>query len=397
MPPQKRRIPKYRHYKPKDLAVVRLDGKDHYLGKYDSAKSRERYHRLIAEWLENGRIAVGSPARERPPEGFSVGRVILRYWRFALQYYRKHGVLTGETDNIRAALKPVRRLYGSLPAEEFDSEALETVRNQMIRDGLSRGVVNSRVRKIRAMFQWAVTKRLVPGETYYSLGAVRNLQRGRFSVRETEPVKPVSDEHVDATVPYLNRYVRTMVEVQRLTGMRPQDIRNIRTCDVDTNGEVWTYRPWTHKTEHLGHTRQIAVGPLAQRLLQPFLMPDDPTAFIFSPKKAEAARRQEQRQRRRTPVQPSQQRRKPKRNPKRSPGEQYTKSSYLQAIARVCEKAGVPRWSPNQLRHNCATKVRQRYGIEATAAVLGNSLGMVAEVYAESAFQKAVEVMREIG
>jgi hypothetical protein len=25
-------LPKYRHYKPKNLAVVRLDGKDHYLG-----------------------------------------------------------------------------------------------------------------------------------------------------------------------------------------------------------------------------------------------------------------------------------------------------------------------------------------------------------------------------
>jgi hypothetical protein len=29
-------LPKYRHYRPKDLAVVRLDGKNHYLGKYDS-------------------------------------------------------------------------------------------------------------------------------------------------------------------------------------------------------------------------------------------------------------------------------------------------------------------------------------------------------------------------
>jgi hypothetical protein len=46
-----RRTPKYRHYKPKDLAVVRIDGKDHYLGKYDSPESREKYHRLVAEWI----------------------------------------------------------------------------------------------------------------------------------------------------------------------------------------------------------------------------------------------------------------------------------------------------------------------------------------------------------
>ncbi len=41
--------PKYRHYKPKDLAVVRIDGKDHYLGKHGSPESWERYHRLLAE------------------------------------------------------------------------------------------------------------------------------------------------------------------------------------------------------------------------------------------------------------------------------------------------------------------------------------------------------------
>jgi len=67
----RRRIPKYRHYKPNDLAVVRIDGRDHYLGKYNSPESREKYHRLIAEWL--GR----SPAL---PSGFdtdgSVGNTI---------------------------------------------------------------------------------------------------------------------------------------------------------------------------------------------------------------------------------------------------------------------------------------------------------------------------------
>jgi uncharacterized OB-fold protein len=35
--------PKYRHYKPKNLAVVRIDGKDHYLGDYDSPESWERW------------------------------------------------------------------------------------------------------------------------------------------------------------------------------------------------------------------------------------------------------------------------------------------------------------------------------------------------------------------
>lgn len=34
------RLPNYRHHKPKNLAVVRIDGKDHYLGSYGSPESQ---------------------------------------------------------------------------------------------------------------------------------------------------------------------------------------------------------------------------------------------------------------------------------------------------------------------------------------------------------------------
>ena len=65
MPSRRRRTPKYRHYKPKDLAVVRIDGKDHYLGRYDSAESWEKYHRLVAEWLSR---PSGAPPPSPAPE-----------------------------------------------------------------------------------------------------------------------------------------------------------------------------------------------------------------------------------------------------------------------------------------------------------------------------------------
>ena len=46
----KRRDPKYRHHKARNLAVVRIDGKDYYLGRYGSEESRTKYHRLLADW-----------------------------------------------------------------------------------------------------------------------------------------------------------------------------------------------------------------------------------------------------------------------------------------------------------------------------------------------------------
>ena len=51
MPNRSNRVPKYRRHKPTGQAVVTLDGRDYYLGKYASAASKEAYRRLTAEWL----------------------------------------------------------------------------------------------------------------------------------------------------------------------------------------------------------------------------------------------------------------------------------------------------------------------------------------------------------
>jgi len=49
MPQFTPRIPKYRLHKATGLAVVTLNGADHYLGRHGTAESREQYDRLIAE------------------------------------------------------------------------------------------------------------------------------------------------------------------------------------------------------------------------------------------------------------------------------------------------------------------------------------------------------------
>ena len=400
MPPKSRRIPSYRLHKPSGLARAIFDGRHIYLGKFGTPESWEKYNRLVVEWLRDGHD--GSPqlesfTRQPSPNDITIDQAILAYWKFAQGYYRKNGKLTGETDNIRAALRPLRKLYGHTVVREFGPDGLELVRDSMIDSGLSRKVINARVSRIRRLFRWASKKRLVPAGLYHGLESVEGLQRGRSRAKETGPVETVPSDHVKAALPHVTPQVAAMIRVQELAGMRPQDVRNMRTCDIEMSGEVWVYTPWTHKTEHHGHVRRIAIGPLAQAILRPFLKTEDPSAYMFSPREAIAALRAERQRRRKTKPTPSERKRKPKSKPKRVPSTQYSKSSYETAIRRACEKAGTPHWAPNRLRHNCGTKVRRKYGIEAAAAVLGNSLGMVAEVYAESNFQKAIQVMREIG
>jgi hypothetical protein len=46
-----KRPPKYSLHKPSGRARVRINGKDIYLGDYESRESRERYNQIVAKWL----------------------------------------------------------------------------------------------------------------------------------------------------------------------------------------------------------------------------------------------------------------------------------------------------------------------------------------------------------
>ena len=216
---------------------------------------------------------------------------------------------------------------------------------------------------------------------------------------------------VDATLPHVPVVVSDMVRFQRLTGCRPGEVCQLRPCDVHRSGEVWTYRPGSHKTEHHDRERIIYVGPKAQQVLLPYLL-RDAQASCFSPAESEAKRHEEQRARRRTRVQPSQQHRR-KARPTTAPRTCYTKDSYNRAITRGVDKANarrkeeaadmgiepmlLPHWHPNQLRHSKATEIRREFGLEAAQVILGHAKADVTQVYAERDARLAVEVARKIG
>ncbi len=108
------------------------------------------------------------------------------------------------------------------------------------------------------MFKWAVAEELAPPATYQALLAVPGLARGRSSARETAPIMPVDDAVVDATIARLPEVVGDMVQLQRLTGMRPAEVCIVRPRDIDRSGDIWIYRPSSHKTQPENGTRAVA-------------------------------------------------------------------------------------------------------------------------------------------
>ncbi len=156
MPRKTGKVPSYCHHRASGQAVVRLDGVDHYLGTHGSPESHECYERAIAQWRteRQSQLATSSTTVQNPQahSELTVEQLIALYWQFAKTYYIKQGKPTGELANVKHALRPCRRLYGSLPVPEFGPLALKTLRNQLIEDGICRRVVNARHRQDQTCF-----------------------------------------------------------------------------------------------------------------------------------------------------------------------------------------------------------------------------------------------------
>jgi integrase len=308
-------------------------------------------------------------------------------------------------------MRPLRRLFGKLAIEKFGPAQLKQLREWMIQpreerdprtgvvkryDGWSRKVTNRQIGRVRRIFAWGKEQGIVSDAAYFALQALKPLRPGRSIARDTEPIGPVADDVVAATLPHLSRQISTMVQIQQLTGMRPGEVVAMTTGQLERRGDVCVYQPRKHKTAHHGKKRRIVLGKRAQELLNGFWRLD-PDAWLFSPHEAEIERLEARAiARNRSGASAAQ----IAAVDARKVGKRYTVRGYARAIARACKRAGVEHWHPNQLRHSLATRVRsiEGLGLDAAQAVLGHASSKMTEVYAElRSDELAAKVARAIG
>jgi len=415
-------IPSYRKHKASGQGCVVLNGRTHYLGRYGTAASKAEYDRLIANWLAGGRQLPGADI-------MTVAELALAYWNAVGKQLG-----SGQAD-LKGVLAIVRKAYGMILVPEFGPKALRLVREQMRERGWSRYYVNRQIARVKKMFRWGAEEELVSGDQAHALWSVAGIRKGADGYRETEPVRPVDLETVEATLPYLPPVVATMVRVQLLSGCRPAEICRLDVAHLDmSRPDLWIYRPGEHKVAHLGRERIIYFGPQAIELLRPWLRADG--KLLFSPAEGEERRHHARRENRKSPMTPSQARRKRTKHRARPWGDAYSTAAYLTAVYRACDKAWpLPdhlgprtledgrregrvewrkrltieekeavrawrrehRWHPNRLRHTQASRVRSQLGLEAAQVYLGHVRADVTQLYAERDQRLGEEVARKIG
>lgn len=389
-------VPSYLKHRENGSRCI-INGITHYLGEYNSPASKAKYDQLIAEWLASGRSRLFGLKNE-----VTMTALMVAYIRHCDNHYPKSR--GSESELIRYALRPVAKLYADLPAIHFSPVEFKTVRDELLKPNpiddkhRSRGYVNAQMKRIARMFRWAAEESLLPAEIYQTLRLIKSLQRGRTTAPEAEPVKPVKETVVNATLNHCPPIIADMIRLQLLTGCRPAEVCKLTPGMIDQSASVWVATLSQHKTAHHGRTRRLYFGPQAQAILIPYLTNRPPQTPLFSP--IESVRRQiaQQHANRRTPQNSGNNiGTNVKTAPKRKPGDQYTTLSYAQSIRRAALKAKQPHWTPNQLRHTAGTQLRAKYGIDIARTILGHSKLDVTQIYAEQDHNTASRIMGEIG
>ncbi len=396
-PYRSQQLPKYCLHRSSGQAVVRLSGRDYYLGEYGTPESRAKFQRLIREFVNAG-FRMPSPDERRT---YVVAKLCDDFLSYAEKVYRhRDGSPTGTVPNVKTAMRHLFEFAADVEAAQFGPRTLVGLRERLIEEGLARSTVNDRVQIVRHAFKWAAEQEFVPASVYHGLMTVSGLRRGRSAARETDPVKPVPDADIRAALPFMPDPVRDMVQLQLLTGARPGELTTMRACDIDRTGATWVYVPLEHKSSWRGHERQIYLGPQARAIVSKWLKSGLQAEFLFSPREAERLRHVRERAARRTPLWPSHvrvQARKKARVPRAAFADHYDVDTYRQAIARACLHAKITPWAPNRLRHNAATELRRNYGLDVAKAVLGHRIVETTQIYAEIDRKRAMETIEKVG
>jgi len=416
------KLPKYCRVPEKNIGYFWKDGKKIYLpGKYGSPESKAAYDRAMASLLEE-RVDEKDEIKPSLPKitstkDITVRELFVRFLKHAETYYMKNGKPTGEAEQFAYSLKIPKELFGDLKAAKFGKAELKFVQKEMIESGnLCRNTINKRIRKIKHVFKWAVEEDLIDEETALRISSVKPLKKGRTAAKDHPRRKAVKDTVIEATLPLLPRLVADMVQIQRLTGMRPDNIFSMTWDQIDTIDDdpdpVWIYAP-SHKTEDHDIFLPVPLTSKCQSILERYRdTPKD--KIIFSPKRTVRELAAEKAAKRKSKRQPSQVKRYNNKQTRREHlvGDTYNAGSYRKCIQCAIKRYNkaeneaakkenrepvlLPMWCPYQIRHTKASEVYRILGKEAVQALYAHTSVATSEIYIHETIEHIKEIARAL-
>lgn len=312
-------------------------------------------------------------------------------------------------------IKRVRQFlkaYKDWPIDTLGPDELESIRSALINHKYVHGKVQKRytrrgindvIKWIRRIWRWGMGRQLVKPEQIQGFEEVRALKMGDTDAPDNRRRGRVTRKELDKVVVNVPSVVADMLKLIWHTGMRPQEVCKMRPYDiVCEDSECWLYIPerdrtpvGKHKTTRYERVKVIPLTAECQKILAPRIKDFNSKQYIFSPKESMARLQEQKSAARRTPLnwgnRPGSNR---KEHPMIRPGEQYNNGSLCQACKRGCERAGVEKFVPYDLRRTMATGTRAVLGKEAAKVLLGHTKTDTTDIYLLEEVQEAIKVAK---
>lgn len=342
--------------------------RSHSFGVYPTkARASADRHAIRAEfdlWLGRWR-AIDSV---RHPEGkaskYTVVRLAADYLRDARKRYVKRGKRTSTAHDARRAMRTLAETAGrKTPADQLRMETLARVRRALIvGDKVEKRAVktvNLLLNQVKQAIVLACDSGHIGDEfadRASNVRGVRDYECGRGRTKREPDLRTLARAIRD-----MPETVADLVRLQWRTGMRPGEALMMQACHLDmSRGDVWVYTPPTHKNEHHDKERHIAIGPRAVQMLQGRIGLRVQKPLFAVP----------------------------------GTDREYRRDSYLTAVKRACEAAGVEPFNPYGVRHAYSTRARRVLGPD-VSNMLGNSLAVGANY--GTMIEAAVAAARKVG
>lgn len=164
-----------------------IDGKDFYFGTWEEPPTadgdpitpgRAAYQRLIEKWEANDHELPDESAEAEP---LTLDQLLYEYMLYADpddqkprgRYRDAGGRLTPQGGKVRRVMSAIRSEFGQRHVADFGPAALTSIYEGFVQRGVCRKTANEYLHLIHAIFDWAVSKELIPVERLIALRTIR--------------------------------------------------------------------------------------------------------------------------------------------------------------------------------------------------------------------------------
>ena len=366
-------------------------GVRHYLGVHGTPDAERNYKKFIRDIITHELTGEPLLTKTKNEPVVRLGKILVSELCAAFVKHHMPRLCKTHIVHFNCAIPFVVELYGSMRADDITPKKMRDVREQMVASGrFSRRTVNDYTTMLIRIFVWGADEEMVDQSVAGALKLIKHLPKGEPGTFDNPKRRNVADEIIRRTLRFLSATVAAMVRLQRLLGLRPGEVYNMRAGDIirDTpDPRLWYYVPGYYEEQqkeqqrvyHTGHRKvqhkrqhdyeavdEMKIIPLGlpeQEILAPFLEGKRPEQAVFSPKTESKSDKA---------------------------GEFYNKNSYRTAVQRAVNRANrslsegdkpIPMWSPYQLRHQAATALDKIRGSAEASAQLDHASMSTTKIY----------------